>query len=53
VTSDAWPISAADFVEAGVSKLDLLALSDEITLATKSLCEQSGMVIVAQGANSL
>jgi len=53
VTSDAWPISEADFADAGIAKLDLLQLSDEITLATKSLCEHSGMVIATQGSNSL
>ena len=53
VTSDAWPISELDFAEAGISKLDLLQLSDEITLATKSLCEHSGMVIATQGSNSI
>ena len=54
VTSDAWPISEADFDEAGIAKLDILELSDEITLATKSLCEQSGVVITtSERSNSL
>jgi HD-like signal output (HDOD) protein len=53
VTSDSWPISAADFTEAGISKLDILQLSEEITQATKSICEQSGVVIATEGSNSL
>lgn len=53
VTSDSWPICEADFTEAGISKLDILQLSEEITLATKSICEQSGVVIATEGSNSL
>jgi HD-like signal output (HDOD) protein len=53
VTSDAWPISESLFVDAGLPQLDILQLSEEITVATKVLCEQSGLVIASESANSL
>ena len=53
VTSDAWPISEAMFADAGISQLAILKMSEEITVATKVLCEQSGLVIVSAGSNSL
>ena len=53
VTSDAWPISEAVFVAAGLPIMDILTLSEEITAATKDLCEQSGLVLVGDGANAL
>ena len=53
VTSDSWPISEADFTQAGVSKLDILQLSEEITQATKSICEQSGVVVATEESHSL
>ena len=53
VTSDAWPISEAVFVAAGLPIMDIMTLSEEITTATKDLCEQSGLVLVTDGANAL
>lgn len=53
VTSDAWPISEDDFTQAGISKVDILQLSEEISQATKSICEQSGVVIATEGSKSL
>ena len=53
VTSDAWPISESVFVEAGIPQLDILQLSEEIAVATRVLCEQSGLDIDAAGANLL
>jgi hypothetical protein len=47
VTSDAWPISEALFTHAGITQLDILQLSEEITVATKALCEQSGLGVAA------
>jgi len=53
VTSDSWPISESVFVDAGLPQLDILQLSEEITTATKALCEQSGFVIAPTGSSSL
>ena len=53
VTSDAWPISESVFVDAGLPQLDILQLSEDISMATKALCEQSGLVIVTERASSL
>ena len=53
VTSDAWPISEELFADAGIPQVDILKMSEEITVATKVLCEQSGFVIVSAGSNSL
>lgn len=52
VTSDAWPISEAMFTDAGIPQLDILVLSEVITLATKALCEQSGLVLATSSDNS-
>ena len=53
VTSDAWPISEAMFAYAGIPQLDILKMSEEITAATKVLCEQSGLLIVSAGSHKL
>ena len=53
VTSDAWPITAALFAEAGLEQLDILQLSEEISAATKTLCDQSGMVLSTAGGHPL
>ena len=53
VTSDAWPISEADFTQASISTVDILQLSEEITAATKNICEQSGVAIATAGSKSL
>ena len=53
VTSDAWPISEAVFTEASILGLDILQLSEAITVATRELCEQSGMDIATVSSNSL
>jgi HD-like signal output (HDOD) protein len=53
VTSDAWLISEEMFADAGIPQLDILKMSEAITVATKELCEQSGLAIVSAGSNSL
>jgi HD-like signal output (HDOD) protein len=53
VSSDAWSISDTIVVAARLPEFDLLQLSDEITVATKALCEQSGLVIHTTGAYTL
>lgn len=53
VTSDSWPISEGVFVDAGLPQLDIVQLSEEITTATKVLCEQSGFVLAPAGSSSL
>jgi HD-like signal output (HDOD) protein len=53
VTSDSRATCEVDFTAAGISKLDILQLTEEITLATKSICEQSGVVIATARSNSL
>jgi HD-like signal output (HDOD) protein len=53
VTSDAWPISEAVFVDACIPQLDILQLSEEIAAATRVLCEQSGLAIHGAGSNLL
>jgi hypothetical protein len=41
------------FTDAGIPQLDILKMSEAITVATKVLCEQSGLAIVSAGSNSL
>jgi len=53
VTSDSWPISESVFVDAGLPNLDIVQLSEEIIVATKVLCEQSGFVISSGGSKSM
>jgi len=53
VASDSWPISETVFIDAGLPQLDILHVSEEITTATKALCEQSGFVLAPTGSKSL
>ena len=45
VANDAWPISETTFEHAGVDNVDLFQLSEVVSVATKELCEQSGLVL--------
>ena len=50
---DVGPIAESMFVEAGIARLDIQPLSEEIASETKRFCEQGGVVIASERSNSL